>query len=873
MKAIGARSQVDPTIVRARRQFQAEQVPCQERRDGSSDGRRPRLAGAALLVLALAVAGCGGTAANRHSSAPTDVRRASTDASETGAPGDSLEPAAEPDYSGLEKVAPEIVGLETLYREALQAVWNDDLATAEARSAALDSALAEVDDDDPNQLVSIYIQSLETRMEKLKDLILEQRTLQTYLAKMDSLSVISPEGVVDSTALSTLLERRVEAPPSSPRFDFELVENPLTQRWVNFFTGDGRHYMELWLTRLPIYRDLIDDILDEYNLPRDLVFLAMIESGLSVKAHSSANAVGPWQFIAGTGRIYDLRIDWWVDDRRNIEKATRAASSHLSDLYDEFGSWPLAFAAYNAGPRRITRAIAKHRTRDFWKLTSLPSQTRNYVPKFMAALYIGKDPERYGFRVPDGDKFAYDIVVVEDATDLRLIAELCECSLEDLIELNPYVRRWCTPPGESYDVRVPPARVPRSPSVGAGAGRGTHHLAPPPRSKGETLVGVARNYSTSVQAICDANKLRPKSSLRPGNYLIIPGDLGRRGQPARRALHRRSRQVGVERVGDGSGRRTYVVRRGDTLSSIGRRHSVFRVAAHEVESQALGTHPRRRAPARSGPRPGRLIAKNLGCSLTAKPRRRLSKLHTTTGSGPSFRVENSRRSSVFGFEFRLGNAAFGRIGKFGPDRIFTTRCLGASTRLFGASTRFLGRALASSAHRVLGVRRSQRGAVGQRPRCEIVRARHHADQTVRADALMGWKPRVLADDGDAVGEHLGLLFVHPAVIGDADDRRGADPHPFVEDAAVHDGVAPHQAIVHQHRVAHQGSRLDDDAGTEHRALDATGDLTAVGDHRVVHLGASLETSRRAVVLAGQDVPLGIEEIERRRIFHQSMLAA
>jgi membrane-bound lytic murein transglycosylase D len=574
MKAIGARSQVDPTIVRARRQFQAEQVPCQERRDASSDGRRPRLAGAALLVLALAVAGCGGTAATRHSSAPTDIRRASTDASETGAPGDSLEPAAEPDYSGLEKVAPEIVGLETLYREALQAVWNDDLATAEARSAALDSALAEVDDDDPNQLVSIYIQSLETRMEKLKDLILEQRTLQTYLAKMDSLSVISPEGVVDSTALSTLLERRVEAPPSSPRFDFELVENPLTQRWVNFFTGDGRHYMELWLTRLPIYRDLIDDILDEYNLPRDLVFLAMIESGLSVKAHSTANAVGPWQFIAGTGRIYDLRIDWWVDDRRNIEKATRAAASHLSDLYDEFHSWPLAFAAYNAGARRIERAIARHHTRDFWKLTSLPSQTRNYVPKFMAALYIGKNPDRYGFTIPNADRYAYDIVTVEDATDLRLIAELCECSLEDVLDLNPHVKRWCTPPGERYDVRVP-------------AGKGAavaERLAQVPAAeritwrrhrvnKGETLVGVARNYSTSVQAICDANKLKPKSSLHPGNYLIIPVISCDEVSP-RAALYIAEAAKSASVASTGSGRRTYVVRRGDTLSSIGRRHSV-----------------------------------------------------------------------------------------------------------------------------------------------------------------------------------------------------------------------------------------------------------------------------------------------------------
>jgi membrane-bound lytic murein transglycosylase D len=557
--------------VAAGNQFPAEQ-------DARQIGRPAAVPGGArwqatVIAAALVVVSACGQAANRSSHSP-EKRPTSTEAAQAGAAGDSLEPAQEADYSGLEKVAPEIVQLESWYREALQAVWNNDVATAEARAAALDSALADVDDNDQNQLVAIYLQGLETRVEKLKDLILEERTLQNYLTKVDSLSVISPEGLVDSTALSTLLERRVDVHPSSPRYDLELVENPLTQRWINFFTGDGRHYMELWLTRLPRYRELIDETLDEYRLPRDIIFLAMIESGLSLKAHSSANAVGPWQFIAGTGKIYDLRIDWWVDDRRNIEKATRAAASHLSDLYEEFHSWPLAFSAYNTGPRRVTRAIARHRTRDYWKLTSLPSQTRNYVPKFMAALYIGKDPERYGFKIPDGDKLAYDIVVVEDATDLRLIAELCECSLEELIELNPYVKRWCTPPGESYDVRVP-------------AGKGAvvaERLAQIPTEeritwrrhrvqKGETLSIVARNYSTSVQAICDANRLKAKSAIRPGNYLIIPVISAGAVTP-RAAMYIAEAAKSASVASASTVRRTYVVRRGDTLSAIGRRHKV-----------------------------------------------------------------------------------------------------------------------------------------------------------------------------------------------------------------------------------------------------------------------------------------------------------
>ena len=532
------------------------------------------LFGLALGLLALLPAGCGPA---NGTSTPLEDAPLAEELTPADSGADSLAEAREPAYAGLDKVFPEIAQLENWYREALQAVWNDDLDLAEQRSALLDSALTEVDDDE-NPLASVYYQSLEARVDKLKDLVLEERTLQKYLAKVDSLSVVNPDGVVDSTALSTLLERPVGQKPASPRYDLALVENPLTDRWVNFFTGDGRHYMELWLTRLPKYEPIIYKVLDEYDVPRDLVFLAMIESGLSMQARSYANAVGPWQFIAGTGKIYDLRIDWWVDDRRNLEKATRAAASHLSDLYEQFHSWPLALSAYNCGPRRVDRAIARHKTRDFWKLTSLPGQTRNYVPKFMAALYIGKDPARYGFTPPSGETYSYDVVPVEDATDLRLIAEVADTPLEKVLELNPHVKRWCTPPGEHYEVRVP-------------TGKGTQaaeRLAQVPVdervtwrrhrvARGETLAGLAKNYSTPVQAIRDANKLRPKAALRPGTYLIIPVVSAEEPGP-RVAQYIAEAAKSVAAAGNepsGTGRsKTYVVRRGDTLSAISRRHGV-----------------------------------------------------------------------------------------------------------------------------------------------------------------------------------------------------------------------------------------------------------------------------------------------------------
>jgi len=518
--------------------------------------------------LLVALVGCGGASRSAQSLSPNSNPLDTLAVADLDIGGTN----SAPDMAKLEALVPEINQLETWYREALQALWNDDLALAERRAAAIDAKLNDTPED-PTPLANIYFQSLAARLDRLQDLILEQRTLLRYLAKMDSLSVIGPEGNVDPTALTHFMEKPRGPKPSTPRHDLALVENPLTERWVRFFTGDGRRYMELWLTRLPRYDDMIYGILDEYDLPHDLIFLAMIESGLSMYAHSSANAVGPWQFISSTGKIYDLKIDWWIDERRHAEKATRAASSHLSDLYESFGSWPLAFAAYNCGSRRVERAIRKHGTRDFWRLTSLPSQTRNYVPKFMAALYIGQNPERYGFNVEEQKPYAYDLVSVEDATDLRLIADLAGTTLEEVADLNPHLKRWCTPPGERYEIKVP-----------VGTGREcAEKLAQVPSEdrvtwrrhqvrKGDTLTELAKRYETSTQAIRDANKLNAKGTLRPGTYVIVPVVSNEPGPFAMRAIADAAKHA--EKYRAASNWASYRVRRGDTLSSIARRHKV-----------------------------------------------------------------------------------------------------------------------------------------------------------------------------------------------------------------------------------------------------------------------------------------------------------
>lgn len=183
-------------------------------------------------------------------------------------------------------------------------------------------------------------------------------------------------------------------------FDYPVVVNTMVENWVEYFTGRGRAYFELYLQRSEAFVPFIAPILKENGLPEDLVYLAMIESGFNTHARSRAKAVGPWQFMTFTGKRYGLKVNWWVDERRDIRRATVAAGNYLRTLHGYFGSWELAAAAYNAGEFKIARAIKRFGTRDFWAITRyrfLKPETRNYVPKLMAAAIIGKNREQFGF--------------------------------------------------------------------------------------------------------------------------------------------------------------------------------------------------------------------------------------------------------------------------------------------------------------------------------------------------------------------------------------------------------------------------------------------------------------------------------------------
>ncbi|MGB5875610.1 MAG: lytic transglycosylase domain-containing protein, partial [Bacteroidota bacterium] len=237
-----------------------------------------------------------------------------------------------------------------------------------------------------------------------------------------------------------------------------LVVNRLVEQNIAFFEGKGREHMERWLYRAGLYVPMMKRIFADEGVPEEVVYLSMVESGLNPRARSWARAVGMWQFVRGTGRMYGLRGNYWYDERRDFEKATRAAAQHLNDLYEEFGDWYLAIAAYNSGAGRIYRGIRRSASTDFWEMRQyLPRETRNYVPQYIAVTIIVLNPEAHGFgHVKPAPPLLYEFVTVDDCVDLKILARCASTDVSTLRDLNPELIQWCTPPGtKEYRLRVP----------------------------------------------------------------------------------------------------------------------------------------------------------------------------------------------------------------------------------------------------------------------------------------------------------------------------------------------------------------------------------------------------------------------------------
>jgi membrane-bound lytic murein transglycosylase D len=229
---------------------------------------------------------------------------------------------------------------------------------------------------------------------------------------------------------------------------------------IALFKDRIKKRFSVWLERSAKYIEIMQDILKEKGMPEELVFLPIVESGFNLNAYSPARAVGPWQFIASTAKRYGLVIDWWRDERKDPVKSTHAAAEYLKDLYQMFGSWKLALAAYNAGEGRIMKAIKRTGAEDYWALLGtkkIPNETKEYVPRYIAASMIASTPEEYGFRdLAYHEPLEYDEVTLNSPVDIEVIAECAGTTVEEIRELNPELRRWSTPPNvQSYTIRIP----------------------------------------------------------------------------------------------------------------------------------------------------------------------------------------------------------------------------------------------------------------------------------------------------------------------------------------------------------------------------------------------------------------------------------
>ncbi|MBN2467854.1 MAG: transglycosylase SLT domain-containing protein [Deltaproteobacteria bacterium] len=313
------------------------------------------------------------------------------------------------------------------------------------------------------------------------------------------------------------------------RTDFPVVTNDAVRDYIKYFQTDI-DFMTKALERATTYSPMMQGILKEEHLPEDLVFLALIESGFNPCAYSRAGACGPWQFMPETARRYGLKINLWVDERRDPEKSTRAAARYLKDLYAMFGDWHLAVAAYNAGEQRVATAIKKNKIADFWALRKgrdLAPETRDFVPKLVAAILIGKHPEEYGFSPPLVQKrVALTSFTIPQPTELKFIAEMAGIPLESLKQSNPELRKWCTPPNKKgYEVKIPASNrdlfaqnLSRNREKFLSYRTFHEHRIKP----GETLYNIARRYNTKVAHIQEINRIRNPRLIHPGKIIIIP---------------------------------------------------------------------------------------------------------------------------------------------------------------------------------------------------------------------------------------------------------------------------------------------------------------------------------------------------------------
>ena len=329
------------------------------------------------------------------------------------------------------------------------------------------------------------------------------------------------------------------APDQTPyvNYNVPIVMDPSVQAHIRYFNTAIHDRFEQWLFRLSRYRPLVDTIFTEFRLPSDLVYLSLVESGFNPHAYSRAKATGPWQFMKGTAKAYGLRVDHYVDERRDPIKSTVAAARYLRDLYDLFGDWSLAMAAYNAGEGKVMRALQKARVESFSEISKtrlIRRETKEYVPRFMAATIISRNPDRYGFTQESAEPHQFEEAIITRPVHFRAITNVTGIPYEELRLLNPELRRDATPPGEeTYHLKVP---VGTKVKVEQLLGHIPTYKFPPHSAKaqfvtagpshwykvrmGDTLKKVSKRFHIPLNTLKTKNNLSD-STIRPGDFLMV----------------------------------------------------------------------------------------------------------------------------------------------------------------------------------------------------------------------------------------------------------------------------------------------------------------------------------------------------------------
>ncbi|MCH8494292.1 MAG: LysM peptidoglycan-binding domain-containing protein [Balneolales bacterium] len=422
------------------------------------------------------------------------------------------------------EIMAQIARIYTIHIKAIEAQVSDDLVQAEVHITEALSAIQRLADEYPEATQS-------RRMSEL------YRTVMTEYHMFYGIN--EPMRAVDGEIFAILDEMfnleedlfetdHFVMPPNIElrKTEIPLILNTQVQTQINFLVNRRPEIMERWLERSAVYFPMMREIFEEEGVPLELIHLSMIESGLVPTARSHARAVGLWQFIYATGAHYGLEANWWIDERRDPEKATRAAARHLRDLYAVWGDWHLALANYNVSPRRIRSSIQRAGgVRDYWAIYPyLPRETRGYVPGYIAATIVAMNPKEFGFDPKlDAAPYAYDVVPVQGSVDLNILAEFAGISNQELRNLNPELLRWATPPGrEPYPLKIPVGMKESFQEAYKNLPEtARRQLVVHTVSRGESLGVIANRYGITVRDLYAAND-RLSTTIFPGQEIVIP---------------------------------------------------------------------------------------------------------------------------------------------------------------------------------------------------------------------------------------------------------------------------------------------------------------------------------------------------------------